>query len=288
MYVLDTSLTEDLKNYIVQISHGHALVGVASVDRFVGAPQGHHPCDFVPDARSVVVIALPIVSGLMNWPAYMAESELIKEVDSYVDDEGVKQTWSPRTNIRKHVERRCCYEVINNELQALSMYGAIFLEKAGYVSTYLPNTYGSTFSWPGNWDPDFPLPPGGFAPFSHRHAAVAAGLAQFGRSNLALTPQYGPRQRFVSIITQAPLEADPLIREPLCQDCGLCVKGCPTNALSDPYELEVAGLKMTLAKLDIDACRGLYNADIRSYCTRECVTACPVGNMQSPPKANKR
>ena len=284
----DASLTEELKHYIVQMSHGSALVGVASVDRLVGAPQGHRPCNFVPDAHCVVVIGLPIVSGLMNWPEYMAESELIKEVDTYVDEEGVEQTWSPRTNIREHIVGRCCYEVLNDELQTLSMYGAILLEKAGYVSTYLPSTYGSTFSWPGNWDPKFPLPPGGLAPFSHRHAAVAAGLGQFGWSNLVLTPQYGPRQRFVSIITRAPLVADPLITEPLCQDCGLCVKGCPTNALGDPYELEVGGLKMTLAKFDTDACRGLYNADARSYCTRECMTACPVGNIESPSKDNER
>ena len=106
--MIDASLTEELKDYILQMSHGNALVGVASVDRFEGAPAGHHPCDFVPGAYCLVVIGLPIVSGLMNWPEYMAESKLIKEVDTYVDEEGVEQTWSPRTNIRKHVERRSC------------------------------------------------------------------------------------------------------------------------------------------------------------------------------------
>ena len=44
--------------------HGAALVGIASVDRFDPmapsndqAPPGHHPRDFLPDARGVVSIA---------------------------------------------------------------------------------------------------------------------------------------------------------------------------------------------------------------------------------------
>ena len=36
---------------------GAHLVGVASIDRFDGAPKGHHPTDLLPGARSVVVIA---------------------------------------------------------------------------------------------------------------------------------------------------------------------------------------------------------------------------------------
>ena len=188
------SLTKELKEYLMGTSHNAALVGVAPIERFDGAPKGHHPCDFVPEAASVVSIALPIVSGLMNWPQYMENSQVIKEVDTYIDKDGTEQTWSPRTVIRKHIERRCSYEVINNELQALSMYGAIFLEKAGYISTYLPTTYGQTVSWPGSYQWEFPKPPGGFGPFSHRHAAVAAGLGTFGLNNLLLTKQYGPRQ----------------------------------------------------------------------------------------------
>ena len=60
------SLTKEIKTYLSDIGHGAVLIGVASVDRFTLAPRGHHPCDFVPEARSVLVIALPIVSGLMT------------------------------------------------------------------------------------------------------------------------------------------------------------------------------------------------------------------------------
>ena len=274
------SLTNELKDHLLGMSHGAALVGVASVARFEGAPRGHRPGDFVHDARSVVAIALPIVSGLMRWPEYLETSDVIREVDTYVDRDGARKRWNPRTVIRKHIERRCCYEVINNELQALSMYGAAFLEKAGHASTYLPTTYGQTLSWPGNYQWDFPKPPGGFAPFSHRHAAVAAGLGRFGLNNLVLTPQYGPRQRLVSIITAAPLAPDPLMKEPIClgRKCSLCVEKCPAHAFGDTYEFALGEQKSALAQVNIDACRGYYKDSILgSQCARECMTFCPVG-----------
>jgi epoxyqueuosine reductase len=283
--ISDRQLTERLKRHLGEASHGAALVGVAPVERFEGAPRGHHPCDFVPDARSVVVIALPIVSGLMNWHEYLEKSEIIKDVDSYADKDGKQQTWSPRTVIRKHIERRCCYEVINDQLQSLSMYGAIFLEQAGHRATYLPATYGQTLSWPGNYQWDFPKPPRGFAPFSHRHAAVAAGLGVLGLNNLLLTPQYGPRQRLVSIITCAPLAPDPLVVEPVClgEKCSLCSRRCPAHAFGDLYEVEIAGRKTTLRKVDIEACRGYYkNSTWGSQCGRECLTSCPLRQRNSP------
>ena len=276
----DHALTDKLKRYLLDISHDAALVGVASVDRFEQAPKGHRPDSFVPDAQSVVVVALPIVFGLMRWHEYMEDSERVKAVDTYTDADGNEQEWSPRTMIRKHIERRCCYEVINNELQALSMYGAMFLERAGHTSTYVPTTYGMTLSWPGNYKWDFPKPPQGTGPFSHKHAAVAAGIGQFGMNNLLLTPQYGPRQRLVSLITTAPLAADPPINEPIClgEECSLCVDDCPANAFADPFDFDAAGQTMTMAKIDIEACRGYYKDSAHGeQCARQCMTSCPVG-----------
>ena len=285
----DEALTQELKQHLAKISHGAAIVGVGSVDRFVGAPAGHRPQDFVPDAQAVVVIALPIVAGLMQWDTFMEKSELVKEVDTYVHPDGREETWSPRTQMRKHVERRCSYEVINMELQTLSMHGCILLERAGHLSVYMPTTYGMTLSWPGNYRWDFPKPPKGMGPFSHKHAAVAAGVGRFGLNNLLLTPQYGPRQRLVSLITAAPLAPDPLIEEPIClgEDCSLCVEQCPADSFGDPWELDVAGQKMMLAKIDIEACRGYYkDSSHGSQCGRECMTFCPVGQL-TPPKPNE-
>ena len=258
---------------------GARLIGIGSVDRFEGAPKGHHPRDFLEDARSVVAIGLPIVRGLMGWNRFMEGSERIPMVEKYTDAEGTSITWSPRTTVRKHIERRCSYEVINMELNTLSMYAAIFLEEHGYRTAYLPATYGMTLSWPGNYRWDFPKPPMGTGPFSHRHAAVASGLGRFGRNNLLLTRQYGPRQRLVSLITEAPLQADPLIEEEIClgEPCSRCVEACPAGAFCQPHTFPVGGVAQTVASIDIEACRGYYkDSAYGEQCGRECMTACPL------------
>ena len=66
--------------------------------------------------------------------------------------------------------------------------------------------------------------------------AVNAGLAELGANGLALTPQFGPRQRWCMISIDADIEPD----EPAdfglsayCDDCQMCVHGCPGRALSE-------------------------------------------------------
>lgn len=267
-------LTGRLKSIIKERSCGAALVGVAPVERFAGAPPGHGPRDFLPDAKSVVIIGLPIAAGLMGYGGYLTDSEIIGEE---VDCTGASETasvWSPRRAVRNHIERRCCHESINTELQTLSMYGALVLEQAGYLSAYLPTSYGQTFSWPRNLRRELPGPPGEFAPFSHRHAAVAAGLGEFGLNNLVLTPRYGPRNRFVSVITTAGLVPDPLLKERVClgERCSLCVRSCGGKALGEPFIFDLAGKECRLARLDKEAC-----LKENETCYRKCLTACPAG-----------
>jgi epoxyqueuosine reductase QueG len=48
---------------------GADLVGVASVDRFEQAPEGHRPKDILPGARAVVAIAKRIPNGVVEGPA---------------------------------------------------------------------------------------------------------------------------------------------------------------------------------------------------------------------------
>jgi len=82
---------------------------------------------------------------------------------------------------------------------------------------------------------------GGFrADFSHRHAAVEAGLGEIGLSNLLLTPQFGPRVKLASIITNAPLEADPRFEQSIClrETCNLCIDKCPAGALTASGEID--------------------------------------------------
>lgn len=68
---------------------------------------------------------------------------------------------------------------------------------------------------------------------SLRVAAFLAGLGEYGYSKVFLTPEFGPRQRFGVIITDAPMESDPLFSGKICDQCKVCITQCPANAL-DP------------------------------------------------------
>lgn len=66
--------------------------------------------------------------------------------------------------------------------------------------------------------------------------AVAAGLAELGANGQALSPQFGPRQRWAMISVDADIEPDPPANfgiSAYCEDCRLCVYGCPGRALSE-------------------------------------------------------
>jgi epoxyqueuosine reductase len=116
------------------------------------------------------------------------------------------------------------YNVLNSLIDQYSYRIAEFLNKEGFPSVFVPRDgYGSIEVLL-----ERPL-----AFFSHRHAAYCAGLGTFGVNNMILTPEYGPRVRFGSVITVAPLPADPVRENNLCIRCMRCVRMCPSSALSN-------------------------------------------------------
>ncbi len=68
---------------------------------------------------------------------------------------------------------------------------------------------------------------------SLRHAALAAGLGNFGRHNLVIHPKLGSRVLFTGIVTDLDLSSDPPVTEKLCTECNLCVESCPAGALNE-------------------------------------------------------
>ena len=65
--------------------------------------------------------------------------------------------------------------------------------------------------------------------------AVKAGLGEYGRHGLVITPRFGPRVRFGKIFTNMPLSHDVPIDfgvQKFCENCDLCATGCPAKAIS--------------------------------------------------------
>ncbi len=70
------------------------------------------------------------------------------------------------------------------------------------------------------------------AVFSHKLAAHLAGLGWIGKSCLLITPQAGPRVRWATVLTDAPLEPTGHPMEEQCGDCQECVNVCPVGAFT--------------------------------------------------------
>ena len=212
------------------------LVGVASVERWKNPPfqpwmpEEFYPQSIFPEAKSVIVIGLPVSLPVLETSPSIYYREL--------------------------------YNTVNSLLDQYTYRLASFLNEKGYPSVFVPR------------DGYFGIKallkkPVAF--FSHRHAALLAGLGGFGVNNMLLTPQYGPRVRFGSVFTAAELPPDPLQSEELCTRCMRCVLMCPAKALGEKNYPEGLTDKKNCAEHSAKlASRGISPCGI-------CIKVCPVG-----------
>ncbi len=167
---------------------------------------------------------------------------------------------------------------INNISDALGWEMALLFQEQGFQAYPIPNS-----------DPYNLQDLMGY--FSHKHAAFEAGLGHFGLNNLLLTPRYGPRQRFGSVLTTAKLECDKPFEGDLCtpwhEKCQYaCMTGCPVDAYPKQYEL-TRRLKQEGVSIDKVACsyyqdRGLPRMGRNGFTYRcgLCITNCPAGKLE--------
>jgi len=213
---------------------GADLVGIAPVEHWDNAPDGYKPTDFLPECKSVISIALHIFQEMANvWGQYDEPGKTITPYMFY--GYGLTNIESSRmvNRMAKHLEYRGYKTLCFMPTWTSSMY-KYFDEM---VETSKPR-----------------------AEFSHRHAAVVAGIADFGWNTLGLTPEFGPMQRFNSILTSAELEPTPLYDGPmLCrkEECGMkCARKCPAEALSkdESQSLTIDGKTISYAVRDNIRC----------------------------------
>lgn len=64
--------------------------------------------------------------------------------------------------------------------------------------------------------------------------AIQAGLGEYGRNGLLITPKYGPRVRISKVFTDLPLKVDQPIEfgvKSFCSTCRKCADNCPVKAI---------------------------------------------------------
>jgi epoxyqueuosine reductase len=105
------------------------------------------------------------------------------------------------------------------------------------------------------------------------HYGVEAGLGQLGHNGQLLTPQAGSRCRINLIVTDAPLVPDgprDYGINKLCDECRVCIRRCPGNALT-PVRRFHRGVEK--AKLNTERC--LPVMVVANACAI-CMKVCPV------------
>jgi epoxyqueuosine reductase len=169
------------------------LFGIAPVSSYDGAGERMHPRYYIPDAQAVIVLGLQVPRPIV---------------------EQVKRRTTP------YPYQRFARFILNDELDTLANQVSRFLARRGYECLPTPAN---------DWRDPRTLTP----LISHVLTAVAAGLGEVGWHNMLLTPQFGPRQKLVTIITNAPLEPGHVYEgDPICDRCMRCVEECNIGAIS--------------------------------------------------------
>lgn len=110
--------------------------------------------------------------------------------------------------------------------------------------------------------------------------AVQAGLGEYARNQLVITPEFGPRLRFSKIFTNLGLAVDAPYRPGVAKFCDICTKctdACPVNALplGPPAEsTDISAIK-GVKKWTSDAAKCFsFWAKLSSDCAI-CMRVCP-------------
>lgn len=109
------------------------------------------------------------------------------------------------------------YRTVNTRLDQMALSLVIKLEKAGFNAANIPASQ-STEGVKGL--------------FSHKKAAVSAGLGWIGKSALFISRETGPLVRLATVFTDMPLPVTEHPYEDGCKDCDICKKMCPSGAIS--------------------------------------------------------
>jgi len=225
---------------------GADLVGIGSMDRFEGAPKQMDPRYIFPEAKAIIGLAFRLPRGFFRG----IEEGTYFGLYPAMGYGSINVMHAPIT------------------LRALSC----FVEDHGYEAVAYPNIYPATAqvietgemkpNWSRPVSPDKPAPD---VLLNFRIAAFICGMGEIGWSKVFLTPQFGPRQRFAFMLTDAPLDPDPLFDDQICDRCMMCVKDCSAKAISrtETESVTVAGRKLEWGKLDLLKCSIGYTGGVK-------------------------
>lgn len=162
---------------------------------------------------------------------------------------------------------------IEGKTEGDSRIGHIFRDWVGYALAESLRTKGFNAVFPtGFFDRDRKI-----ARLSFKLVAHEAGIGAYGKSGLIVTPEYGPRVNIGVVVTDAVLEPDRKLDFNPCQNCEVCVKVCPVNAIKERVDPPTSHNR--------EAClsfiQGLRDkTGDKTFLCGYCYEKCPVGRTR--------
>ncbi len=214
---------------------GIDLIGFADRSRFINVDSQHNPFSIFPQAKTVILIGRRICRGSLRG---------VEEGTNFGDYQLFGKNW------------------LEDEFLALSAYNLTnFIESNGWEAVpVFPNP--SELGPSGVAVAEGKAAPNVYPDFDY--ASVACGICSISYNNIAFSKQFGSRQRFHMILTDAELENSPLLEDNICNSCRKCADECPLGAISktETEEIEICGKKFTVGKIDYNKCKICQNGAV--------------------------
>lgn len=113
------------------------------------------------------------------------------------------------------------YRSVNTFIDSLLLKAGLFLQNRGYK--YITVAASQSINKDG-WNFK--------GRYSHKKVATLSGLGTIGKSSMFLHKDYGAKVRLGSIFTNCEFDVSGTMPLDLCSGCDLCVKACPSGAIS--------------------------------------------------------
>ena len=214
-----------LKSLAVRL--GADLVGITNRDLLSDGPPSADPRYLLPSANSVISFSISL-------------------------DRDIAQDFISKKKWRPHCENR---KAIAQKLYTIGDKLAEQLRSEGYEAVnvdlnnnYRPEKAAADVTEMTEFHPDF----------SHRYAALAAGIGRLGWSGNLLTKEHGALVELGSVLTSASLKPDTPIpdKDHPCDRCKMCSLVCPVEMIQPKAssQITVAGVTETISRKRPNTC----------------------------------